>query len=73
MTTFRVQALESLGFEWDIFSAAWDDRLSELADYRGIHGRCNVPTRCGESTKLGKWVSRQRHQYRLHLEGNTCI
>jgi hypothetical protein len=31
--TSRIQALESLGFEWE-FTTAWEDRLSELADYR---------------------------------------
>jgi hypothetical protein len=30
--------LEELGFEWDSYSAAWEDRLSELADYRKING-----------------------------------
>jgi hypothetical protein len=43
MTTFRIQALESLGFEWDSRSAYWEDRLSELADFRRIHGHWNVP------------------------------
>jgi hypothetical protein len=30
-TLSHYQELESLGFEWDSHSAAWDDRLSELA------------------------------------------
>jgi hypothetical protein len=38
----RIQELESLGFEWDSRDATWEDRLSELADYRKIHGHCNV-------------------------------
>jgi hypothetical protein len=69
MTTFRIQALESLGFEWGECFTAWEDRLSELADYRKIHGHCNVPHRYIENTKLGKWVGTQRTNYRLHLEG----
>jgi hypothetical protein len=36
MTTFRIKALESLGFEW--YNSARKDCLSELADYRKIHG-----------------------------------
>jgi hypothetical protein len=31
-----------------------EDRLSELADYRKIHGHCNV-RRIAEN-KVGKWV-----------------
>jgi hypothetical protein len=38
MTPPHIQALESLGFEWDCLGAAWGDRLSELVDYRKIHG-----------------------------------
>jgi hypothetical protein len=70
MTTFRIQELESLGFEWYIYGAAWEDRFTDLADYRKIHGHCNVPQNCSENAKLGKWVTSQKFQYRLHVEGN---
>jgi hypothetical protein len=71
MTTFRIQELESLGFEWGYCVTAWEDRLSELADYRKIHLHCNVPRNYSESAKLGQWVTTQRYQYRLHAEGKT--
>jgi hypothetical protein len=71
MTTVRIQELESLGFDWRVCVAAWEDRLSELADYRKIQGHCNVPANCGENTKLAKWVANQRCQYRFHLKGKT--
>jgi hypothetical protein len=69
MTASRIQALESLGFEWDCQGAAWKDRFSELVGYHKIHGHCNVPSRYSENTKLGIWVVRQRVIYRLHREG----
>jgi hypothetical protein len=69
MTTFRIQELESLGFEWDNQCAIWEVRLSELADYRNIQGHCNVPAGYSKNTKLANWVAYQRRQYRLHLEG----
>jgi hypothetical protein len=69
MTLSRIQELESLGFEWTVCVIAWEDRLSELANYRKIHGHCNVPQNCSENTKLGKWVGTQRNNYRLHREG----
>jgi hypothetical protein len=68
MTTFRIQELESLGFEWANQTAVLEDRLSELADYRKIHGHCNVPANYNENTQLGNWVGNQRTQYRYHLE-----
>jgi hypothetical protein len=36
--------------------SAWEDRLSELADYRKIYGRCNVLQRYSEISKLANWV-----------------
>jgi hypothetical protein len=71
ITSFRIQELESLGFEWDIHGAAWKVRLSELGDYRKLHGHCNVPQNYSENSKLANWVANQRKQYKLHLEGKT--
>jgi hypothetical protein len=36
----RIQALESMGFEWIGHNYRLGDRLSELADYRNINGHC---------------------------------
>jgi hypothetical protein len=69
MTLSRIQELESLAFEWVICVTAWEDRLNELAEYRKIHGHCNVPRRNNENSKLGGWVMNQRTQYRWYLEG----
>jgi hypothetical protein len=70
MTNFRIQALEDMGFIGGRYSA-WEDRLSELADYRKIHGHCNVPSRYSENTNLGEWVAKQKRNYRLHRDGKT--
>jgi hypothetical protein len=73
MTAFRIQELTSLGFEWVlcIRILTWEDRLSELASYRKIHGHCNIPGSYSGNTKLGKWVSKRRRDYRNHLAGST--
>jgi hypothetical protein len=74
MTLPRIQALESLGFEWGSSRGAtcpWEDRLSELANYRKVHGHCNVPRKYNKNAKLGRWVTTQRHTYSLHLKGET--
>jgi hypothetical protein len=68
MTALRIQELESLGFEWDGKGTVWEDRMSELVDYRQIHGHCNVP-RNGKNTNLSCWVKKQRANYKLHLVG----
>jgi hypothetical protein len=71
MTTFRINDLESLDFDWGVCVTAWEDRLNELSDYRKIHGHCNVPHNYNEDSNLGKWVTKQRSQYRLHAKGKT--
>jgi hypothetical protein len=71
ITLPRIQALESLGFGWRNRDTAWEDRLSELADYRKVHGNCNVPKNYGENAKLGRWVAKQRRAYSLYLRGDT--
>jgi hypothetical protein len=43
--------------------------LSELSDYRRIHGHCNIPQRYSENAKLASWVRAQRNQYMLHVKG----
>jgi hypothetical protein len=69
ITLYRIQELESLGFEWDRFGAAWEDRLRELANYRKIHGHCNIPENYSGNVQLGKWAAKQRSQYRLYVKG----
>jgi hypothetical protein len=71
MTSFRFQELEGLGFEWDSHGTAWEDRLNELADYRIVHGHCNVPQRYKENIMLATWVTTQRRNYRLRQEGKS--
>jgi hypothetical protein len=72
ITLSRIQALERLDFEWDYRSAAWDESLSELAEYRKVHGHCNVPQRKkNDRIKLASWIGTQRGQYKLHLEGKA--
>jgi hypothetical protein len=69
MNTFRIQELESLGFQWKRTNVtAWGDRLRELADFRKNHEHCNVPQSFSENTKLGRWIGTQRSHYGLHVK-----
>lgn len=68
MTLERIEALNSIGFKWNIKSH-WRDMFAELKKYKNIHGDCLVPYKCEENPKLGRWVSNQRHDYKLYCEG----
>jgi Helicase associated domain len=69
MTDKRIRLLEDLGFVWDSHSAAWEDRLRELEDFKSIHKHCNVPSNYRANSSLASWIKCQRRQYRLFREG----
>jgi hypothetical protein len=48
----------------------WEDRLSDLADYRKIHGHCNVPKSYGKKSQLAGWVT-TKGEYRLPSRWGT--
>ena len=70
LTDDRVAALDEIGFEWVSLGTnnpeKWDERLSELREYREENGHCNVPRSQGP---LGKWVKHQRYLYRKREAG----
>jgi hypothetical protein len=47
-----------MGFEWGVRVTTWEDRLSELADYRRVHRHCNVPRNYNENSELALLVER---------------
>jgi hypothetical protein len=47
----------------------WNERYSELLAYKSELGHCNVPYHWSSNPPLSQWVKRQRHQYKLKMEG----
>lgn len=47
----------------------WDKRYQQLVDFTAKHQHCNVPLNYKENPMLSNWTKRQRHQYRLKIEG----
>jgi hypothetical protein len=47
----------------------WTTMLEELLEFRRQHNHCNVPHTSKVFPTLGRWVKRQRYQYKLMLEG----
>jgi len=72
MTAAKVEALESIGFQWvdpqkislqNFNEECWQTKFQELCAYKEEHGDVNVPSR---NISLGSWITTQRRNYKLH-------
>jgi len=72
MTEERLQALASIGFTWAKRKGqvTWDIKFAQLKEYKALHGDCLIPTKYSKDLALGRWVSTQREQYRLMINGD---
>ena len=70
MTDERKAKLDALNFEFSIRErVGWDQRFDELVQYKDAQGNCEVPQSYAPNKALGKWVAKQREQYRNREEG----
>ena len=58
----RVAKLEALGFVWDPFAGAWEQKFRELQSFKAKHGHCNVAQNDAGNPALGKWLHKQRQK-----------
>jgi Helicase associated domain len=62
----RREKLEALGFAWQVRNRPeWEQRFQELIQYKQVNGDCKVPQHYKENKALGKWVAKQREQFKL--------
>jgi len=73
LTPDRMDALNRIGFQWQVFEDRWNFRYQELCTYKKIYGNCNVPQIYPENQDLANWVVHQRTHYRyaIHNEYTT--
>jgi hypothetical protein len=68
-----IRALDRISFDWGtnktVFASIWSVRFQKLCEFRVQFGHCLVPFKYDANLKLGKWVSRQRSNYKLYQEG----
>jgi hypothetical protein len=70
LTKERRDKLSALGFVWQVRNRPeWDQRYSELLIYKEKNGDCKVPQHFKQNKALGKWVAKQREQYKLLKKG----
>jgi hypothetical protein len=70
----RQQKLDDLNFTWSLRNRTdWQARFEELCDFKEEYGHCVVPQLFLQNKSLGKWVSKQREQYRKLLDGKSSF
>lgn len=76
LNAFRMEALKSIGFESTANNRAeslWQKRYNELVDFKELYGHCHVPQKYPRNAALGKWVHRQRHEFKKVLQNNKSF
>ena len=74
ITQERIQMLTDLNFIWvAVTDIPWDVRLEQLKAYKKKHGDCLVPNKFKEDNALGRWVDKQRQDYRKLKEGKASV
>ena len=56
----RIQRLNTLGFDWGLLTAQWEEMYARLVAYKAQHGDCKVPRESIQDRPLGRWVTIQR-------------
>jgi len=70
LTKQRKELLDAIGFQFRIRNRPeWSSKYDELLQYKEKHGDTRVPQHFKENKALGKWVAKQREQYKLHKKG----
>ena len=64
LSTYNINRLETIGFEWDMRGAVWNDNFKKLLTFVEQHGHCRVPNNFKEDQKWGHWVANQRSFYK---------
>jgi hypothetical protein len=74
LSNAEIERLDAVGFQWELKSAAFDERIEELRAFKAKFGHCNVTVSKSASNKpylsLGHWCKNVRYSRRLIEEGN---
>jgi hypothetical protein len=63
----RIDALNRIGFIWDLKGAKWYMKYNELVKFQKENGHCRVPNTF--NAELSKWVIAQRYSWKRKRDG----
>lgn len=73
LTFDMILQLESMGFKWKLqdHEAQFEQHLAELAEFKRVHGHCDVPAKYEKNPQLGNWINNMRQSYKARSSGGT--
>jgi len=70
LTKQRKELLDEIGFQFRIRNRPeWSSKYEEILSYKEKNGDTRVPQHYKVNKALGKWVAKQREQFKLHKKG----
>ena len=63
LTQQRIDKLQGIGFIFDMHAVRWEERFTELKEFRKKNSHTNVTRNFKDNHPLGKWVHKQRSLY----------
>jgi superfamily II DNA or RNA helicase len=64
MAPDRIERLDTMEFDWDPHASRWEGMLAMLADFKRLHGHCEVTLKLGGSPQLLTWMVKQRSNFK---------
>jgi Helicase associated domain len=71
MTTQRIELLNEIGFEWNVFDAQWNEKFERLREHVRMNGPGQVVSATRHDREVQNWIKQQRKLYRAKLRGET--
>jgi Helicase associated domain len=65
----RIRRLEAISFVWESHNTVWDERISQVRQFKAQYGNAPIPKTCKRDLKLANWIKQQRRQYTLFCQG----
>lgn len=60
----KIDLLNKLKFVWNTLESQWHNMYQQLSEFFESNGHSNVPARYKENKTLGRWVGKQRQDYK---------
>ena len=56
----KIDLLDSINFDWDLYETEWQNKFSQLKEFKKEHGHTSPSSTNKEFSLLGKWCEKQR-------------